>query len=43
MGVCRHDGESNGKITEHEKDTLAPFKGVYRDITTMMESQMRKK
>ena len=43
MGVCCHDGESDGKNTEHEMDTLGPFKGVYTDIPTMMESQMGKK
>ena len=28
---------------ENEMETLGPFKGVYRDITPIMENQMEKK
>ena len=31
------------KKMENEMETLGPFKGVYRDITPIMENQMEKK
>ena len=31
------------KKMENEMETLGPFKGVYRDITAIMENQMEKK
>ena len=30
------------KNMENEMETLGPFKGVYRDITPIMENQMEK-
>ena len=27
---------------EHEMDTMGPFKGVYRDISKIMENQLEK-
>ena len=30
------------KKMENEMETLGPFKGVYRDITPIMENQMEK-
>ena len=31
------------KKMENEMETLGPFKGVYRDITAIMENQLEKK
>ena len=31
------------KKMENEMETLGPFKGVYRDITAIMENQMERK
>ena len=35
-----YNGKSNEKGMENKVDTLGPFKGVYRDITPIMENQM---